>query len=59
MKTMTEREKELIGVIQQAIAWLGAEEISREEIRELLKMNARRALANIEKVIAGYDADGD
>lgn len=28
---------DLIQLIQTAIAWLGAEEISREEIRELLR----------------------
>lgn len=43
MKTTTAREKELIEAIQQAIAWLGAEEISREEIRELLKNELERA----------------
>ena len=34
---MTARENELIEAIVKAIGWLGAEEISREEIREFLR----------------------
>jgi hypothetical protein len=39
----TDVETKLIEAILKAIAWLGAEEISREEIRELLKKELERA----------------
>jgi hypothetical protein len=34
---MTDRERELLEAILKAIGWLGAEEISRDEIREYLR----------------------
>lgn len=34
---MTDRERELVEAILKTIGWLGAEEITREEIREYLR----------------------